>query len=167
LPSSRNYEAERAKRKAKGKRSPGGERVRRVREGVQRTMKSVYGKVIYTGKKVVEHAYLAFAGPRVEGIFSKSKGEELGRFEVLTPAFIDPHSHLGMARSGEPDGEAEANEEMDTILALSDALDSVQMDDAAFREAVEMGVLYSCVVPGSGNIIGGLSAVIRNYAKYQ
>jgi len=32
-------------------------------------------------------------------------------------------------------------------------------------EAVEMGVLYSCVVPGSGNIIGGLSAVIRNYSK--
>ena len=28
-----------------------------------------------------------------------------------------------------------------------------------------MGVLYSCVVPGSGNIIGGKSAVIRHYAK--
>jgi imidazolonepropionase-like amidohydrolase len=28
-----------------------------------------------------------------------------------------------------------------------------------------MGVLYSCVVPGSGNIIGGRSAVIRHYAK--
>ncbi|MFH0777063.1 MAG: amidohydrolase family protein [Candidatus Eisenbacteria bacterium] len=39
------------------------------------------------------------------------------------------------------------------------------MDDTAFRDAVEMGVLYSCVLPGSGNIMGGLSAVIRNYAK--
>jgi imidazolonepropionase-like amidohydrolase len=38
------------------------------------------------------------------------------------------------------------------------------MDDKAFREAVEAGVLYSCVVPGSGNIVGGQSAVIRNYA---
>jgi imidazolonepropionase-like amidohydrolase len=55
--------------------------------------------------------------------------------------------------------------ELDAILALPDALDSVQMDDKAFLEAVEMGVLYSCVVPGSGNIIGGLSAVIRNYSK--
>jgi len=54
---------------------------------------------------------------------------------------------------------------MDTILALADALDSVHMDDQAFREAVEMGVLYSCVVPGSGNIIGGRSAVIRNFAS--
>jgi imidazolonepropionase-like amidohydrolase len=30
---------------------------------------------------------------------------------------------------------------------------------------VEAGVLYSCVVPGSGNIIGGQSAVIRNFAN--
>jgi imidazolonepropionase-like amidohydrolase len=39
------------------------------------------------------------------------------------------------------------------------------MDDKALKDAVEMGVLYSCVMPGSGNIIGGRSAVIRNYAR--
>jgi len=54
---------------------------------------------------------------------------------------------------------------MDSVLALADALDSVQMDDRAFRSAIEQGVLYSCVVPGSGNIIGGRSAVIRHYAR--
>jgi imidazolonepropionase-like amidohydrolase len=70
-----------------------------------------------------------------------------------------------MARAGEPSNESETNDKLDAILALPDALDSVQMDDKAFLEAVEMGVLYSCVVPGSGNIIGGLSAVIRNYSK--
>ncbi len=84
---------------------------------------------------------------------------------MLTPAFIDPHSHIGMERAGEPSGEGEANEQLDSILALADALDSVQMDDKAFADAVEYGVLYSCVVPGSGNIISGNSAVIRNYAK--
>jgi imidazolonepropionase-like amidohydrolase len=45
-----------------------------------------------------------------------------------------------------------------------DALDSVQMDDVGFTEAVEQGVLYSGVLPGSGNIISGHAAVIRNYA---
>jgi imidazolonepropionase-like amidohydrolase len=39
------------------------------------------------------------------------------------------------------------------------------MDDAAFQDAMEMGVLYSCVVPGSGNIMGGRSAVIRHFGK--
>jgi imidazolonepropionase-like amidohydrolase len=54
---------------------------------------------------------------------------------------------------------------MDSVLAISDALDSVQMDDVAFRDAVEAGVLYSGVLPGSGNILCGQSAVIRNYGK--
>ncbi|MDY7036999.1 MAG: amidohydrolase family protein [Thermodesulfobacteriota bacterium] len=78
---------------------------------------------------------------------------------------MDPHSHISMARAGEPANEMEANDHLDSVLALADALDSVQMDDPALQDAVEMGVLYSCILPGSGNIIGGLSAVIRNYAK--
>ena len=127
-------------------------------------MKSVFAKTIYTGKSLVNDKYLVFSGKSISGISKAAKGEVCGRFDVVTPAFIDPHSHIGMERSGEPSGEGEANDHLDSILALADALDSVQMDDKAFRDAVESGVLYSCVVPGSGNIIGGQSAVIRNFA---
>jgi imidazolonepropionase-like amidohydrolase len=127
-------------------------------------MKSVYGKMIYTGNSVVEEGYLIFDKHMLRGIGKAPKGELLGKYPVLTPAFVDAHSHIGMARAGEPYKEAEANDQLDSVLTLPDALDSVQMDDTAFKDAVEMGVLYSCVLPGSGNIIGGLSAVIRNYA---
>jgi imidazolonepropionase-like amidohydrolase len=127
-------------------------------------MKCVYARTIYTGKSKVPDKYLVFNGNTVSGLSKTAKGELLGRCDVLTPAFIDPHSHIGMERSGEPSGEGEANDHLDSILALTDALDSVQMDDLAFKDAVEDGVLYSCVVPGSGNIIGGQSAVIRNFA---
>jgi len=128
-------------------------------------MKSVFAKTIYTGKSIVYDKHLVFTGSNISGISKSAKGELLGHFDVLTPAFIDAHNHIGMERFGEPSGEGEANDHLDSILALSDALDSVQMDDKAMKDAVESGVLYSCVVPGSGNIIGGLSAVIRNYAK--
>jgi imidazolonepropionase-like amidohydrolase len=128
-------------------------------------MNSIFAKTIYTGKSVLSDSYLVFNGQKISGLSKTAKGRLLGEFNVLTPAFIDPHSHIGMERSGEPSREGEANDQLDSILALSDALDSVQMDDKAFRDAVESGVLYSCVVPGSGNIIGGQSAVIRNYAK--
>jgi imidazolonepropionase-like amidohydrolase len=127
-------------------------------------MNCIRAGMIYTGKSVVKDAYLLFDGRTLAGISKARKGKLLGRFAAVTPAFIDAHSHIGMHRAGEPSGEGEANEQRDSILALPDALDSVQMDDVSFAEAVEMGVLYSCVVPGSGNIIGGLSAVIRNYA---
>jgi len=128
-------------------------------------MNSIFAETIYTGKKIVSQAYLVFSGQKIAGISKTPRGQLQGNFDVLTPAFIDPHSHIGMERSGEPSRDGEANDQLDSILALSDALDSVQMDDKALRDAVESGVLYSCVVPGSGNIIGGQSAVIRNYAK--
>lgn len=127
-------------------------------------MNSIFAKTIYTGKSIVTDRYLIFDGTNITSLAKSAKGRVLGRYDVLTPAFIDPHSHIGMERSGEPRGEGEANDHLDSILALTDALDSVQMDDKAFKDAVESGVLYSCVVPGSGNIIGGQSAVIRNYA---
>ena len=127
-------------------------------------MNCVFAKILYTGKSIVHNRYLVFDGTDISGISKTAKGELRGHFDVMTPAFIDPHSHIGMERSGEPSGEGEANDHSDSILALTDALDSVQMDDRALMDAVESGVLYSCVVPGSGNIIGGLSAVIRNFA---
>lgn len=127
-------------------------------------MNCIFAETIFTGKKIVPRAYLLFNGRHIAGISKTAKGQLQGRFKVITPAFIDPHSHIGMERSGEPGGEGEANDRLDSILPLTDALDSVQMDDKAFKDAVESGVLYSCVVPGSGNIIGGQSAVIRNYA---
>ncbi len=127
-------------------------------------MNCIFADTIFTGKGIVSEAYILFNGRLIAGISKTAKGQLQGRFKVVTPAFIDPHSHIGMERSGEPGAEGEANDRLDSILALTDALDSVQMDDKAFKDAVESGVLYSCVVPGSGNIIGGQSAVIRNYA---
>jgi len=128
-------------------------------------MNCVHGNLIYTGRSLVRNAYLLFEGTKITGLSRQRRGHLLGEFAAITPAFVDAHCHIGMHRAGEHSGEAEANEKMDSLLPVPDALDSVQMDDAAFRDAIEMGVLYSCVVPGSGNIIGGHAAVIRNYAR--
>jgi imidazolonepropionase-like amidohydrolase len=128
-------------------------------------MKSIKAEILYTGKSIISNAYLSFEGPLVKEVSSSPHGEVVGKYPVVTPAFIDAHSHIGMARAGEPQAENEANEHADSMFFLADALDSVQFDDRCLQDAVEMGVLYSCVLPGSGNIIGGLSAVIRNYAK--
>lgn len=128
-------------------------------------MQTVLGEVVYTGTDALKHAYINFEGCTTVSITDEPAGELVGEYDVITPAFIDPHSHIGLIRAGEPGAEAEANEHMDAILAHADVLDSIQMDDSGFRDSIESGVLYSCVLPGSGNIIGGNSAVIRNYGK--
>jgi imidazolonepropionase-like amidohydrolase len=126
-------------------------------------MKAVHADLLYTGKDVREDVYLLFDGKTVSGIEKTYPGELEGDFAVVTPAAVDPHAHIGLVRAGEPQAEAEANDQFDPFIVHADALDSVQMDDEAFQESIEAGVLYSCIVPGSGNIIGGYSAVIRNY----
>jgi len=125
-------------------------------------MQVIKAKTMYTGKRVLKNAHVAFD----RTIRTVSTGEPARvdtSFDVITPAFIDPHNHIGIHRLFDSWGES--NEHMDSMLLLADILDSVQMDDPAFRRAIENGVLYSCVVPGSANLIGGRSAVIRHYGR--
>jgi imidazolonepropionase-like amidohydrolase len=128
-------------------------------------MISLKAKTLYTGVKVERDVHINIEDSLVHSITKNPKGDVAGVFHTVTPAFVDPHCHIGMFRAGEPSSEADVNDELDSVLPLADALDGVQMDDPAFSESVSAGVLYSCVLPGSANIIGGMSAVIRNYAR--
>jgi len=134
-------------------------------------VKAIRAKVIYTGipGKVIKNAYIVWENDVIKEITKDAPKDAVIVDEnpenVITPAFVDPHCHIGMHRAGEPTEEAEANEEYDSVLPHVDALYSIYMDDKSFKESIEWGVLYSCVLPGSGNIIGGKGVVIRNYAK--
>lgn len=84
---------------------------------------------------------------------------------TITPAIIDPHSHIGMFRHGEPGSEQEGNDTLDQFLPLNDAINSIYFDDLALRDAVDFGVLYSCILPGSGNLLGGRHRIIRTFGE--
>jgi len=132
-------------------------------------LKAVRVSKLYTGRpgEVLRNVFIAWRGREIVYIGNEKprEAEVIAEVPVATPAFIDAHSHIGMVRSGEPMSEEESNDIMESVLPLNDALHSVYMDDKAFRESIEWGVLYSCVLPGSGNVIGGRAAVIRNYAS--
>ncbi|HHH80247.1 MAG TPA: imidazolonepropionase [Thermoplasmatales archaeon] len=117
-----------------------------------------------TGAKGKRNVYITF-DKRIRSISDRKGDAEVVAEGVVTPAFIDAHCHIGMSRSGEPSREDESNEEMNALYPLVDALHSVYMDDKAFKESVEFGVLYSHVMPGSGNIVGGKTVLIRNFAR--
>ena len=98
----------------------------------------------------------------IDLVTKKIKADYTG---IVTPAFIDAHSHIGMFRGGEHHLEAEGNEVLQHISPLSEPINSVYFDDYYFEEAVKFGVLYSCIMPGSGNLFGGRSQIIRSFAK--
>lgn len=129
-------------------------------------MRAVYGKKVYIGDEtLIDKAYICFKGSKIHSVSHKKPACKLiGSFDTITPAFIDAHSHIALSRSGEPDDDDDVNDEMEPILFDLDALDGIIMEDSSLRESVENGILYSCVMPGSGNVIGGKGIVIRNFA---
>ena len=120
--------------------------------------------ILYNKKEKLTDQYITIKDDKITKVSSKEKTFD---FEgIVTPAFIDAHSHIGMFREGEPSKEAEGNDKIDQIQPLNNPLNSIYMDDKAFEKSIDFGVLYSCVVPGSGNLIGGKSIIIRNFASH-
>ncbi len=128
-------------------------------------MKFVKATTLYNEGKTLKDVYIGFEKEKIVKVTNEKPKEDIISEGVVTPAFIDAHSHIGMARAGEPSNEDEANEHMDPIYPLVNALHSVYMDDSAFRESVESNVLYSVVLPGSGNPIGGKAVLLRTFAS--
>src|SRR5919106_5554259 len=134
-------------------------------------MKLVKCSKLFDGTEDKSDCYVGFEGDEIKYVGKEGtteKNNEIiseGSTFTITPGFIDAHSHIGLVRSGEPDREEEANERLNPIYPLVNALHSIYMDDPSFTESVEAGVLYSTVLPGSGNIIGGKAVLIRNFAK--
>ncbi|MBN2588114.1 MAG: amidohydrolase family protein [Candidatus Fermentibacteraceae bacterium] len=118
--------------------------------------------VLYDGHGKQENCTVVVEGGRIVDVVKKKMRADFRGF--VTPAFIDAHSHIGMDREGEPWTESETNDILGQILPVNDPLNSIYFDDRAFSDAVDFGVLYSCVVPGSGNLLGGRARVIRNFS---
>jgi imidazolonepropionase-like amidohydrolase len=124
---------------------------------------TVFASTLYDGKTRLENRSLTLEGNRIVRIEDGKK--ECDYLGIVTPAFIDPHTHLGMVRQGEPEAESDVNDHIDQITPLNDPLNAIYFDDRGLEEAVDFGVLYSCIVPGSGNLLGGKATVIRTFAS--
>jgi imidazolonepropionase-like amidohydrolase len=79
----------------------------------------------------------------------------------LTPGFIDVHSHMGVYPWPSADAHADGNEMTDPVTARVWAGDSVRVEDPAFAYARAGGVTAVQVLPGSANLVGGQSAVLK------
>ncbi len=86
---------------------------------------------------------------------------------IITPGLIDSHSHLGLGPSG---GVTEDNEMTDPVTPQLRIIDSIHPEGLgpekrSFRASVGEGVTAVIARPGSGNVIGGQSALIKLAGK--
>ncbi|MGM0854306.1 MAG: amidohydrolase [Bacillota bacterium] len=86
-----------------------------------------------------------------------------GKF--LFPGFIDSHTHLGLYDEGTGWAGNDANETIEPMTPHIRAFDGVYPLDPGFKDALKYGVTTVNVMPGSANVIGGTTSVIKTYGS--
>jgi imidazolonepropionase-like amidohydrolase len=83
----------------------------------------------------------------------------------LFPGFIDVHTHLGLYDEGTGWAGNDANETAEALTPHIRAIDGVYPLDPAFSDAVKSGITTAHVMPGSANVIGGTTSVIKTTGR--
>ncbi len=126
-----------------------------------------------TGQRLDDADLLIVAG-RVaaigHGLFAPADARVVaaqGRW--VTPGIIDIHSHLGVYATPSVQASSDGNEATSPVTAQVWAEHSVWPQDPGFETALEGGVTTLQILPGSANLIGGRSVVLKNVhaATYQ
>jgi imidazolonepropionase-like amidohydrolase len=84
-----------------------------------------------------------------------------GTGKFVTPGLIDTHSHLGVYAAPGTFAESDGNEATSPVTAEVWAEHSIWPQDPQIPLAIAGGVTVIQVLPGSANLIGGRSAIIR------
>ncbi len=85
-----------------------------------------------------------------------------GNGRWVTPGLIDVHSHLGVYPSPAVDANADGNEATSPTTPNVWAEHSVWPQDPGFRTALAGGITSMQILPGSANLIGGRSVILKN-----
>jgi imidazolonepropionase-like amidohydrolase len=80
----------------------------------------------------------------------------------VTPGLIDIHSHLGVYPTPAVEANADGNEATSPSTANVWAEHSVWPQDPGFRTALIGGITSLQILPGSANLIGGRSVILKN-----
>ena len=79
----------------------------------------------------------------------------------LMPGIIDVHSHMGVYAWPSARAHGDGNEAIDPVTARVRAEDSVHVSDPAFSRARAGGVTTVQILPGSANLVGGESSILK------
>src|SRR5512145_2071029 len=135
----------------------------------------IRGATVLTGTGTrLDNADVLIANGKIEAVgpnLSAPAGARVidaqGRW--VTPGLIDVHSHLGVYPTPGVDAHSDGNEMTDPVTANVWAEHGVWPQDPGFTTALVGGVTSMQILPGSANLMGGRSVVLKNVpaATYQ
>ena len=123
------------------------------------TILTAAGPTIRNGSVLLRDGKIAAVGTTVS---APADAEVIdGRNKYLTPGIIDDHSHLGVYAAPGVDALSDGNEATNPVTAQVWAEHSVWPQDPQFPRALASGVTTAQILPGSANLIGGRSVVLK------
>lgn len=115
--------------------------------------------IIENGQLLVENGKIKAVGVELEIPVDAIRIDVQDR--TVTPGIIEAHAHVGISEHGVSGINSDINEATNPVTPWCRALDTINMRDKAFDLFREAGITCVNVLPGSGNIIGGTSAIIK------
>jgi imidazolonepropionase-like amidohydrolase len=128
----------------------------------------IQGATVLTGTgERLENTDVLISQGRIEAVGKDLKAPADGRVisaagRWVTPGIIDIHSHLGVYASPGVLANSDGNEMTNPVTANVWAEHSIWPQDPGFETALEGGVTTLQILPGSANLIGGRSVVVKN-----
>lgn len=124
------------------------------------TVMTAAGEVIPNGQVLLVDGKVAAVGVSVDAPAGVRTVDATGKF--VTPGVIDTHSHLGVYPSPGVDALSDGNEATNPVTPEVYAEHSVWPQDPGFGRALAGGITTLQILPGSANLIGGRSVVLKN-----
>jgi imidazolonepropionase-like amidohydrolase len=123
------------------------------------TVMTAAGPTIRNGAVLLRDGRIVSVGPSVDAPAGATVIDGQGKY--LTPGIVDTHSHLGVYAAPGGDALSDGNEATNPVTSHVWAEHSVWPQDPQFPRDLAGGVTTLQVLPGSANLIGGRSVVLK------
>ena len=123
------------------------------------TIMTAAGQEIANGSILLRDGKIGAVGATVEAPADAVVVDGAGKY--VTPGLIDTHSHLGVYAAPGTWAEGDGNEATNPVTAEVWAEHSFWPQDPQIPLAIAGGITIIQALPGSANLIGGRSAVLR------
>ncbi|MHB1417846.1 MAG: amidohydrolase [Chloroflexota bacterium] len=85
--------------------------------------------------------------------------------KYVMPGLIDAHTHVGIAEEAQGWAGNDTNEMTDPVTPHLRAIDAINPEDRGFEDALGGGVTSVLVAPGSANVFGGETVLLKCYGR--
>ena len=128
---------------------------------VNATLWTVSQGVIENGVLLIEQGKIAAIGSNED--LKVPEGFEIidAKGHIVTPGFIDAHSHVGLAEEGVGWAGDDLNEATDPNTAQVRPVDGINPMDLGFADCLDGGVTTAQIAPGDSNVLAGIMQVIK------